>query len=51
MMATLASDNPLAAVRSAVSDASLLIDGASLALFSHDVYSRGSAPLAVLRPK
>ncbi len=53
-MATLASknvsDNPLGAVRKAVSDASLLADAASLALFSHDVLSRGGAPLAVFRP-
>lgn len=43
-------DNPLAALDAAVSNAALLTDTASLALFSHDVLSQGKAPLAVFRP-
>lgn len=50
MMATLASDNSLASLRAAVSNTSLLTDDASLALFSHDVFSSGNKPLAVLQP-
>lgn len=50
-MATLASDNPLAPVRNAVGDAALLTDPASLALYSHDVLSKGAEPLAVFRPE
>ncbi|MDJ0977624.1 MAG: FAD-binding oxidoreductase [Erythrobacter sp.] len=49
-MATLASDNPLAPLRSAVAGTSLLTDDASLSLFSHDVLSKGNAPLAVFQP-
>ncbi|MEE4206983.1 MAG: FAD-binding oxidoreductase [Erythrobacter sp.] len=49
-MATLASDNPLAPVRKAVGDAPLLTDPESLALYSHDVLSKGAEPLAVFRP-
>jgi FAD/FMN-containing dehydrogenase len=43
-------DNLLAAVRKVVAEASLLTDAANLALHSHDVLSRGAAPLAVFRP-
>jgi len=50
MMATLASDNPLAPVRIAVSDGSLLTDAASLSLFSHDVLTSGAQPLAIFQP-
>jgi FAD/FMN-containing dehydrogenase len=49
-MASLATDNPLAPLRAAVSAPALLTDAASLALFSHDVLSAGAPPLAVLRP-
>lgn len=49
-MATLASDNPLAPIRSEVNDASLLTDAETLALYRHDVLSRGEPPLAVFRP-
>ncbi len=49
-MATLASDNPLASVRKAVAESTLLTDAESLSLFSHDVLSRGAKPLAVFRP-
>ncbi|MEE4154780.1 MAG: FAD-binding oxidoreductase [Erythrobacter sp.] len=54
-MATLApkdtDQNPLAPVQKVVAEGSLLTDEANLALFSHDVLSRGSAPLAVFRPE
>ncbi|AOL24751.1 FAD/FMN-containing dehydrogenase [Erythrobacter litoralis] len=50
-MATLASDNPLAPVRKAVGDEALLTDRESLALYSHDVLSKGAEPLAVFRPE
>ncbi len=46
----LASENPLAPVRSVVADTSLLTDADSLALFSHDVLQSGVQPLAVFRP-
>lgn len=49
-MASLATDNPLAPLRAAVSELALLTDGPSLALYSHDVLSQGAPPLAVLRP-
>ena len=49
-MATLVNDNPLAMLRAAAGGAALLTDADSLALFSHDVYSRGEDPLAVFRP-
>ncbi|NVE95652.1 FAD-binding oxidoreductase [Altererythrobacter lutimaris] len=49
-MATLATDNPLAPIRSAVDEAALLTDADNLALYSHDVLSRGSEPVAVFRP-
>ncbi len=49
-MATLVKDNPLAALQAAVANSSLLTDAASLDLFSHDVLSSGTAPLAVFRP-
>ncbi|MEM6909460.1 MAG: FAD-binding oxidoreductase [Pseudomonadota bacterium] len=53
-MATLAvpdaSDNPLAVLRSAVGGASIITDAPTLALFSHDVLSNGTPPLAVFRP-
>jgi glycolate oxidase len=53
-MATLAprnsGENPFAPLREAVSAAALLTDAENLALFSHDVLSQGSAPLAVFRP-
>ncbi|MHA7819823.1 MAG: FAD-binding oxidoreductase [Erythrobacter sp.] len=49
-MATLANDDPLAPVRTAVSDCALMTDADTLALHSHDVLSRGSEPLAVFRP-
>lgn len=49
-MATLASNNPLAPVRGAVADTSLLTDADSLALFSHDVLQSGEPPLAVFQP-
>jgi len=49
-MATLASETPLAAIQAAVAPASLLTDDDTLALFSHDVLSRGKEPLAVFRP-
>ena len=50
MMTTMVSDNPLAALRTVVSAKALLADPASLALYSHDVLSKGGAPLAVFRP-
>lgn len=40
----------LGLVAQAVGDAPLLTDPASLALYSHDVLTRGHAPLAVFRP-
>jgi len=49
-MATLAADNPLAAIRSHVTPDALITDAASLDLFSHDVFSSGNEPLAVFRP-
>ena len=49
-MASLAHDNPLAPVRKAVAETSLLTDAATLALHSHDVLTRGGEPLAVFRP-
>ncbi len=49
-MATLASDNPLAAVSVEVGETALLTDDATLALHSHDVLSRGGTPLAVFGP-
>ncbi|MEO0462912.1 MAG: FAD-binding oxidoreductase [Pseudomonadota bacterium] len=53
-MATLAADAPsadlLAPVRAAVSHSALLTDEASLALFSHDVLTSGTPPLAVFQP-
>ena len=53
-MATLAPQShgtdPLAPVPSAVSQVALLTDAATLALYSHDVLSRGNKPLAVFRP-
>ena len=49
-MATLANQNPLGPLSLIVADASLLTDAKSLALFSHDVLSRGEEPLAVFRP-
>ena len=49
-MATLATDNPLALLGASVSEAALITDAASLALFSHDVLSAGAPPLAVFRP-
>jgi FAD/FMN-containing dehydrogenase len=50
-MATLAHENPLAALKNAVGAKSLLTDDASLALFSHDVLSSGNHPLAVFCPQ
>lgn len=49
-MASLAADDALAPIASAVSKSSLITDADTLALFSHDVLSRGAEPLAVLRP-
>ena len=49
-MATLAHDNPLAALIGSVDEKSLVSDAGSLALYSHDVLSQGAAPLAVFRP-
>jgi FAD/FMN-containing dehydrogenase len=49
-MASLAKDNPLAAVTAAVSAAALLTDDAALSLYSHDVLTCGARPLAVFRP-
>ena len=49
-MATLAHDNPITALKSAVAASSLLTDEPSLSLFSHDVLSSGNEPLVVFRP-
>ncbi|MEL6878675.1 MAG: FAD-binding oxidoreductase [Pseudomonadota bacterium] len=49
-MATLATNNPLAPVSAAVAQEALLIDADALSLYSHDVLSHGSEPLAVFRP-
>lgn len=49
-MASIAQDQPLAPVRKAVSAAALLTDDAALSLYSHDVLSSGTRPLAVFRP-
>lgn len=49
-MASLAQDNPLARVRTAVGPAALLTDDAALSLYSHDVLTSGARPLAVFRP-
>lgn len=49
-MATLATSNPLGPVRPVVAASSLLTDDEALALYSHDVLSRGNTPLAVFRP-
>ncbi|QIG53557.1 FAD-binding oxidoreductase [Altererythrobacter sp. BO-6] len=49
-MATLAAENPLAPIAAKVAAKSLLTDPDTLSLYSHDVLSRGNAPLAVFRP-
>ncbi|MEP0190857.1 MAG: FAD-binding oxidoreductase [Erythrobacter sp.] len=49
-MTILADQNRLEALRLILPESSLLIDAKSLALFSHDVLSRGKEPLAVFRP-
>lgn len=48
-MASIA-EHPLAAVEAKVAEGTLLRDEETLALFSHDVLSRGAEPLAVFRP-
>lgn len=49
-MATLATENRLAPIAAEVAANSLVADVETLALYSHDVLSRGSEPLAVFKP-